>query len=306
MSFFSSLLSAGSTQAKKTVSKVSVKVASPAIVMGAISSAKNIASSLAKPVSSNKNKKQSGSSGGSTPAASSSGGQAYTAPAVSQDTLIQWHDVEFYANASRVIGFSDLAISGSIETEDKEGSGTKYVSIKNSKGYEASLKAYFDRRLGVSDVKAEAMKLVDYGARGQTGYLYSRGTKLITNTLMMTSAKANNIIMAPNGTWISCEVQITLKTCDKLDGMEGIASSTTSSSSSGSGGGSGGGTGGKSTKQNIKQTNVSLDAAKNGVKKSTQQTEAAKSESSKIGITNRNNQVQNKIKSIMTKKVKIE
>lgn len=134
------------------------------------------------------------------------------------NVLLKWHDVEFYANAQEVRGLTEFSISGSVETEDKKQDGTNYVSKKNSKGYEATLTAFFDKRLGIADVKAEAMKLVDYGANGQTGYLYAQGQKLVTCSLMMTSAKADNIIMIPNGTWISAEVQLTLKTCSKLDG----------------------------------------------------------------------------------------
>lgn len=132
--------------------------------------------------------------------------------------LIKWHDVEFYANAKEVRGLTDFSISGSVETEDKENGGSKYVSKKNSKGYEASIKAFFDARLGIKSVKGEAMKLVEYAAKGQTGHLHAEGSRLIPSLMMLTDAKADNVIMTPRGKWISCEVSLTLKMCSKLDG----------------------------------------------------------------------------------------
>lgn len=146
------------------------------------------------------------------------------------EPIIQWHDVKFYANAKEVRGFSNLTVSGSVETEDQENGGSKYVSKKNSKGFEIAITAYFDKRLGISDVKKEAMKLVNYAANGQTGYIYSQNKKLVTSVMMLTSAKAQKIIMTPGGTWISCEVSMTLKMSSKLSGLD-----------SPSGGNSGGG-----------------------------------------------------------------
>lgn len=228
MGFFSNLLSGKTT----TSSKVSTKTTSAASTGAKIS---GLASTIAKSVktkdsvkknnNNNNNNKKGGGTTSTTPTAS-------TGATVKADALLQWHDVSFYANAQEVRGLIDFSISGSVETEDKESGGTKYVNKKNSKGYEASITAFFDKRLGIGDVKYEAMKLVDYGANGQKGYLYARGSKLVTSTLMLTSAKASKIVMTPNGTWISCQVALTLKMADKLG-----SSANTSSTGGNSGGG---------------------------------------------------------------------
>lgn len=319
--------------ATKQPAKASVKLSAPlagvtnaAIIALAAAQAKAMTSAAAKKTTGGGSAKTSGS----------------TAPSATAktDTLIQWHDVEFYANARQVNGFSEFYISSSIETEDKESGGTKYVSKKNSKGYEAGLKAYFDKRLGVSDVKAAAMKLIEYGANGQTGYLYAQGKKLVSSSLMMTSAKAENVVMTPKGAWISCEVVITMKTCSKLDGSTGDTTGSGTSSSTGTSMGykysvrvyysAGSG----ATQSVVGYSNKSVEEARKNAwakvpknaqwasetpnqtpKKAaetslvavalgktnaaTQQTEAAKTESSKIGITNRSNAVNNKVKSMM-------
>ncbi len=222
MGFFSTIktvIAKGETAAAKVSVKANSVVTNAAksatvgaVVKGALT---NVAAAKAKATSQKKNaQKNTKTTTTTTKAATSSSGSS----ANNSTILIQWHDVQFYANASQVRGLTDLTISSSIETEDKESGGTKYVSKKNSKGYEISMKALFDARLGIKDVKKEAMALAKYGATGQTGYMYAKGEKLVTPILMMTSAKVSNIRMTPKGVWISAEVQITLKTCSKLDG----------------------------------------------------------------------------------------
>lgn len=248
-----------------------------------------------------------------------------------KNILIKWHDVEFYANAQEVRGLSDFSISGSVETEDKEAGGSKYVSKKNSKGYESSITAFFDKRLGIGSVKDEAMKLVNYAANGQTGYLYAQDSKLVPCIMMMTSGKASKILMTPSGSWISCEVALTLKMCSKLDGGADTPPSGGSgykygctvyySGSSGAISSVWAGsnvskedarkkawakvpktahwaseTKKQATNQSPKLTDAALEAARKRVEQQKQQTEAAKtqSENSGTGITNRNNQVQQK------------
>lgn len=214
MGFFSNL--ASGTKTTNTTNKVSTKITTK--IAGVAS---KIAAAAKKAASNSKNNNKN--TGGNNTA-------NQTTPAANESALIQWHDVSFFANAQEIRGFDNLTISGSVETEDKTNGGTKYVSKKNSKGYEASLTAFFDKRLGIDDVKAEAMKLVQYGANGQTGYLYARGRKLVTSALMLTSAKASKILMTPGGTWISCEVALTLKMAGKLDG-----STTNATSNNGTG-----------------------------------------------------------------------
>ena len=330
MGFFSTIKTAiakGVTAAAKVSVKANSVVANAAksVAVGAV---KGALTTKAKATSQKKNAQKNTKTTTTTPAAAaSSSGSSENSSTI----LIQWHDVQFYANASQVRGLTDLTISSSIETEDKENGGTKYVSKKNSKGYEVSMKALFDARLGIEDVKKEAMALAEYGATGQTGYMYAKGEKLVTPILMMTSAKVSNIRMTPKGVWISAEVQITLKTCSKLDG------GTDSPPSGGSGykygctvyySGSSGAvssvwagsnvskedarkkawakvpktaqwaseTKKQATNQSPALTDKALQAARDRVAQAKQQQNAAKTQSqnSGTGITNRNNQVQTK------------
>ena len=337
MGFFSTLTTAIAKGAT-AVAKVSVKTnnvvanAAKSITTGMVKGAlTTVAAAKAKATSQKKNTQKNTKTTTTTTKATTS---SSSSSANNSTILIQWHDVQFYANASQVRGLTDLTISSSIETEDKENGGTKYVAKKNSKGYEISMKALFDARLGIKDVKKEAMALAKYGATGQTGYMYAKGEKLVTPILMMTSAKVSNIRMTPSGVWISAEVQITLKTCSKLDG-------TTNNNNNNNNGGSGykygctvyysGSSGAVSsvwagsnvskedarkkawakvpktaqwasetkkqaTNQSPALTDKALQAARDRVAQSKQQQNAAKTQSqnSGTGITNRNNQVQTK------------
>lgn len=337
MGFFSTIKTAiakGVTAAAKVSVKTNSVVANAAksVAVGAVKGAlTTVAAAKAKTTSQKKNAQKNTKTTTTTPAAvASSSGSSENNSTI----LIQWHDVQFYANASQVRGLTDLTISSSIETEDKENGGTKYVSKKNSKGYEISMKALFDARLGIKDVKKEAMALAEYGATGQTGYMYAKGEKLVTPILMMTSAKVSNIRMTPNGVWISAEVQITLKTCSKLDGT---TNNNNNNNSNGNGykygctvyySGSSGAvssvwagsnvskedarkkawakvpktaqwaseTKKQATNQSPALTDKALQAARDRVAQSKQQQNAAKTQSqnSGTGITNRNNQVQTK------------
>lgn len=336
MGFFSTIKAiakGGITAAAKVSVKANSVVtnAAKSVAVGAVKGAlTTVAAAKAKATSQKKNtQKNTKTTTTTTKAAISSSSSSVDNSTI----LIQWHDVQFYANASQVRGLTDLTISSSIETEDKENGGTKYVSKKNSKGYEVSMKALFDARLGIKDVKKEAMALAKYGATGQTGYMYAKGEKLVTPILMMTSAKVSNIRMTPKGVWISAEVQITLKTCSKLDGTTNNNNNNNNSSGykysvtvyySGSSGAVSSVTGysnvskedarkkawakvpgnaqwasetkKQATNQSPAMTDKALQAARDRVAQAKQQQNAAKTQSqnSGTGITNRNNQVQQK------------
>lgn len=336
MGFFSTIKTAiakGVTAAAKVSVKANSVVtnAAKSVAVGAVKGAlTTVAAAKAKTTSQKKNAQKNTKTTTTTNKAAISSSSS----SVDNSTiLIQWHDVQFYANASQVRGLTDLTISSSIETEDKENGGTKYVSKKNSKGYEVSMKALFDARLGIKDVKKEAMALAKYGATGQTGYMYAKGEKLVTPILMMTSAKVSNIRMTPKGVWISAEVQITLKTCSKLDGTTNNNNNNNKSSGykysvtvyySGSSGAVSSVTGysnvskedarkkawakvpgnaqwasetkKQATNQSPAMTDKALQAARDRVAQAKQQQNAAKTQSqnSGTGITNRNNQVQQK------------
>lgn len=166
--------------------------------------------------------------------------QTTTSAAKTGVVLLQWHDVQFYAKSNQIRGLKSFTVSSSIETEDEEIGDEKITKLKKKKGYTSSITAYFDIRLGISNVKAEAMKLLAYGTGGQTGYLFCCGAKLIPTIQLMKDAKVQNVVFAPDGRWISCEVVMNFVNRSKLDG-------TTTSAPAASGGGGGGGGGGGSS-----------------------------------------------------------
>lgn len=184
-----------------------------------------------------------GSSGGGSAGGSGGGGSAYVegniGNSAAANTLIGWNGVSFFANASQVVGFNGLTITGKCETENQAGEGEKYQALKYKEGFEISLTAIFDRRLGISDVQADAIGLAEKACNGEDGYIYSRGKKLVTPVMMATSGKVQNILMTPGGIWIHAEVAMTFKSCTKLDGTY-ITVFDADDSSDGSGGGGGG------------------------------------------------------------------
>lgn len=149
--------------------------------------------------------------------------------------IASWNGHSFTVSPKLIRGFTGLTIKGSSETEDKTSDGQKYVSRKNSNPSEITLTAELNALTGC-DVKNEALKFVDEARSGAKNYFYMGGKKLITCQLMLTEASVSETTIAPNGTWISCKVKLTMKQCAKYDGTG--SSSSPSSSSSGSSSGS--------------------------------------------------------------------
>ena len=159
--------------------------------------------------------------------------KAASTPHVIVNDLISWGDNRFFATANHVRSYKSLQITTSCATEDEENGGDKYVKKKKNGGYEVKFTAILDKRLGESDVRKVALHLAEVARTGAKNYIYCSGSKLFTPQMMGTGASIKNIVVAPDGTWISCEVDLTLKQCSKGDGSTG--------SSSGSSGGGGGG-----------------------------------------------------------------
>ena len=153
------------------------------------------------------NARASGGSSGST-ANNAAGGRI----------LLEWHNHKFFAAPKQIIGYKGLQITTTTETEDEEADGSKYAKKKNSGGYEVKFTAILDAYVGVTDVRSMALSLAEDGRTGATGYVYSNHSKLFTPNMMGTGATVKNIVVAPNGTWISCEVDMTLKQCSKAGG----------------------------------------------------------------------------------------
>ena len=147
--------------------------------------------------------------------------------------IASWNGHSFTVSPKLIRGFTGLTIKGSSETEDKTSDGQKYVSRKNSNPSEITLTAELNALTGC-DVKNEALKFVDEARSGAKNYFYMGGKKLITCQLMLTEASVSETTIAPNGTWISCKVKLTMKQCAKYDGTFSSSSSGSSGSSSGS------------------------------------------------------------------------
>lgn len=151
--------------------------------------------------------------------------------------IASWNGHSFTVSPKLIRGFTGLTIKGSSETEDKTSDGQKYVSRKNSNPSEITLTAELNALTGC-DVKNEALKFVNEARSGAKNYFYMGGKKLITCQLMLTEASVSETTIAPNGTWISCKVKLTMKQCAKYDGSSSSSSSSSSSGSSSSSSGS--------------------------------------------------------------------
>lgn len=153
-------------------------------------------------------------------------------------TLVEWYTHKFEVASDSIRVFNDLSVSGTCETEEKESSKEKYVSLKNRKPAEITLTAILNAYLGC-DVQNEVMTFVNEAQKGTSDFLYANGGKLMGCKLMLTSAKATKIDIAPGGKWTHAQVALTFKQSTKADG--------TVASSSGGGGSSGGGSSSKSS-----------------------------------------------------------
>lgn len=244
MGFFSTIKAAVSTPAKQSIKATSwitkaantitnaVKTAATTVVKGVaatIKSAQEAAKKKAAAEAAAKSKSNKTTTQKTT---------TTSKPTTSSDSkskandLISWGHSRFFVTPTWVRSYTNLQISSSTQTEDEESGGTKYVKKKNDGGYEMKQTAILDKRLGETDVRAEAMRLAEDARTGAKDYVYNHGKKLFSHMMMGTGATIKNIVAAPNGTWISCEVDITLKQCSKGSGSGG-----------GGGGGGGGGSG---------------------------------------------------------------
>ena len=236
MGFFSTIKAATANPAKTSTKVTSWLTKTASTVTNAVKNAattivKGVASTIASAAEAAKKKaaaeaaaksaaaaaaaaqRQSGSgSGGSSGGGSGSGGGSKASD------LISWGSSRFFVTPTWVRSFSSLQITSSTATEDEESGGTKYVKKKNDGSYELKLTAILDKRLGETDVRAEAMRLAEDARTGAKDYVYNCGSKLFTPMMMGTGATIKNIVTTPKGEWISCEVELTLKQCSKSGG----------------------------------------------------------------------------------------
>lgn len=142
--------------------------------------------------------------------------------------MASWNGFNFEVSPYVVRGFEGLTIKGGTETEDKVAEEQKYVERKNSTTTEISLSIYLNTYLGCS-VREEANRFIRSAMDGDANYFYVGNQKLVTYKLMLTQAEVTEVEIAPEGTWVSCKIKLTMKQCEKYK------TKSSSSGSSGSG-----------------------------------------------------------------------
>lgn len=152
--------------------------------------------------------------------------------------IARWNKHRFISKRKHILGFTDLQIKASSETEEKTGSKQKFVSRKNSKPTEISLNAILDARLGC-DVKKEAMSFVSDAYNGLSDWLYIGAKKLVTCKVMLVDATVRDIVLTSKGKWISAQVALSFRQCTQDNGSTDVDSDTSKSTGSGGGGNTG-------------------------------------------------------------------
>ena len=157
----------------------------------------------------------------------------------SKTVVGKWGGHKFIVSSKKIMSFKGLQVKSSIETEDKLNDRTKYAAVKNSKPTEVSFTILLHSAFDI-DVRKEAMAFIKEAQEGtgKADYLYIGKSKLVDFALMITEATLSNVEINAKNRWVSAELKVTFKQCDKADLL-----GTPGSSSSGGGGGGGGGGG---------------------------------------------------------------
>ncbi|OLA22335.1 MAG: hypothetical protein BHW29_09215 [Faecalibacterium sp. CAG:74_58_120] len=168
----------------------------------------------------------------------------------------------FEIRANYMRPFKDFQIVSECETEDKTADAQKYVSAKNGKPIQITTTVTLNAYLGVN-VRGDAIGLIDAAQRSYQGYFYIQSKKLFPFMLMLTRASIKNFVLSPNGQWIACDIDLTLKQSSK----DWINGAPASSGGSGSGGGSSGGgsSSSGSKKASVKQKSTIASSIAKGV-----------------------------------------
>lgn len=144
----------------------------------------------------------------------------------------------FEIRANYMRPFKDFQIVSECETEDKTADAQKYVSAKNGKPIQITTTVTLNAYLG-ANVRGDAIGLIDAAQRSYQGYFYIQSKKLFPFMLMLTRASIKNFVLSPNGQWIACDIDLTLKQSSK-DWINGAPASSSGGGSSGGGSSSSG------------------------------------------------------------------
>lgn len=168
----------------------------------------------------------------------------------------------FEIRANYMRPFKDFQIVSECETEDKTADAQKYVSAKNGKPIQITTTVMLNAYLG-ADVRGDAIGLIDAAQRSYQGYFYIQSKKLFPFMLMLTRASIKNFVLSPNGQWIACDIDLTLKQSSK-DWINGAPASS-GGGSSGGGSSGGGSSSSGSKKASVKQKSTIASSVAKGV-----------------------------------------
>lgn len=169
----------------------------------------------------------------------------------------------FEIRANYMRPFKDFQIVSECETEDKTADAQKYVSAKNGKPIQITTTVTLNAYLG-ANVRGDAIGLIDAAQRSYQGYFYIQSKKLFPFMLMLTRASIKNFVLSPNGQWIACDIDLTLKQSSK-DWINGAPASSSGGGSSGGGSSGGGSSSSGSKKASVKQKSTIARSFAKGV-----------------------------------------
>lgn len=169
----------------------------------------------------------------------------------------------FEIRANYMRPFKDFQIVSECETEDKTADAQKYVSAKNGKPIQITTTVTLNAYLG-ANVRGDAIGLIDAAQRSYQGYFYIQSKKLFPFMLMLTRASIKNLVLSPNGQWIACDIDLTLKQSSK-DWINGAPASSSGGGSSGGGSSGGGSSSSGSKKASVKQKSTIARSIAKGV-----------------------------------------
>lgn len=122
----------------------------------------------------------------------------------------RWNGHKFIVSSKLIRSFTGLQVKGASETENKDKNKQSYVSRKKGKPTEISLTVRLHAMTGC-DVRTEALAFVKEAQSGKKDYFYLGNKKLVTYKLILTDASVKEVAIAANGTWVSADVQLSLK-----------------------------------------------------------------------------------------------
>ena len=142
--------------------------------------------------------------------------------------LASWGGKQLEVSARTIEGISKLGYYIEAETEDKDKDKAGYKQFKLAKR-SLDMDVVLRADLNV-DVRAEIGAWMDLCAAGKTDKFYVAGEAISECSYLLVGAKADNVEIAPNGTWKSAELRLEFE--QSTAGGSGSGSSSSSSKGS--------------------------------------------------------------------------